>query len=67
MEPHKHDHDNHQPDAAVAFSADRDAEDIRGRATMLSAVVGPELRVLLVILALVVAWGLAIATWDYPP
>ncbi|WP_299603035.1 hypothetical protein [uncultured Tateyamaria sp.] len=34
--------------------------------TMFSAVVGPELYVLLGILALVVAWGLAIATWGYP-
>ncbi|WP_299748450.1 hypothetical protein [uncultured Tateyamaria sp.] len=34
--------------------------------TMFSAVIGPELYVLLGILALVVAWGLAIATWGYP-
>lgn len=34
--------------------------------TMFSAVVGPELYVLLGILAFVVAWGLAIATWGYP-
>lgn len=34
--------------------------------TMMSAVVGPELSVLLLILVLVVAWGLAIATWGYP-